>query len=444
MKLTKNTTNIKTFLILFLLLSSFMISVHTETSKAKKFQKKLLLKKNNSENNSLNLKNKGNLSRTKSKSKDFDMEKAMNIFEFILGMMTCLPVIDDYAEILEEFIENSDKCDKKKIIEAYKRGVEKRKEKTFASSIKTLDELENTKSHFVWKPTDETETIMKNLEKTNPKKACEAILTEQERQVKENKKYIEIYKGALIAAKELKENLYTIDEFIEKLPFAHLPTIFNSDSKNNYLNLKHFLKRTMFAHLELKSIDEFKLLVYRGKISWKKTIRDAVDFLSDNNKMAKLNLQELGFSGDDMKPDCSNLPTNALLEENKTTILDHFAGGWSALKFVGKCVLDSMPNQGLEFVKGQIIELLKELGMGFLKMLITVFATTTVNSVTFFSAKAIKILYWLVKAIYYIYKALSDESSKYKYWGKAVGSGIRLIYTAFMPTERRRLKLKKF
>jgi hypothetical protein len=50
----------------------------------------------------------------------------------------------------------------------------------------------------------------------------------------------------------------------------------------------------------------------------------------------------------------------------------------------------------------------------------------------------VKILWWLIKAGYYIYKAIDKEKTKYRYWGKAVGAGIRVIYIAFMPTERKK------
>jgi hypothetical protein len=364
------------------------------------------------------------------------MARAINIFDFILGMLTSLPVIDDYAEKLEKIVETSDKCKKEEIIKAYNAGVTTRKDEKFARSLKTLDQMENVNSQLPWKPSEESEITIKNLESTNPKKACEAILKEKQRQISDNKKFIDVYKGALIAALEIQKKRISVDEFVEKLPYAHF-SIFNSKIKDNYLNLKHFIKRTLFTNLNLTSITEFQLMVNNRQINWTDIINNAISYLKDNEKMAMMNLQELGFSGQE-EPDCSKLPNTDLLELHKTTVMDTFAGGWSALKFVGKCLINSLPNIGQDNIKGYLIDLVKELGIGFLKKLLIVFATTSTNALTFFSAKAVKILWWFIKAGYYIYKAIDEEKTKYRYWGKAVGAGIRVIYIAFMPTERKK------
>jgi len=351
-------------------------------------------------------------------------------------MLTSLPVIDDYAEMLEDLIDNSDKCKKEEIIEAYNSGVTRRKETRFATSLKTLDQMESVTSQLPWKPSKKSEITIENLESTNPKKACKAIVKEKQRQITDNKKFINIYKGALIAALEIQEKGMSVDEFVEKLPNPHF-TIFNSKTKNNYLNLKHFIKRTFLANLKLTSITEFQLKVNNMEINWTEIINNAVSFLNDNNEMAKMNLQELGFSGKD-EPNCSKLPNTALLEQHKTTVMDTFAGGWSALKYVGKCLINSLENIEQEYIKGYLKDLVKELGIGFLKKLLIVFASTSLNMLAFFSSKAVKILWWLIKAGYYIYKAIDKEKTKYRYWGKAVGAGIRVIYIAFMPTERKK------
>lgn len=436
MKLTKTTTA-KSFLLLFLLISSFLISIQTKTSKAIRTYKSLSQRLSKTSYTNTN-----NNNSKRSPKKEDNIEKAINMFDFTLGILTCLPIIDDYAQMLEDFIENSDKCDKAEIIGAYRAGVEKRKDARFLAAITTLDNTDSLKSKLPWRPSEEMEETIHLLEATNPKKACEAILAEQARQRNENKKYLKIYEGALVAAKDIKSKNMSFDEFVKKLPFAYF-SIFNSENKNNYLNLKHYFKRTIFAHLKLKSIEELKVLVANGEVNWPQAIDDAIEFLSDNNKMAKLNLQEMGFGEDEKKPNCSKLPSDTNYQENKTTILDRFAGGWGALKYVGKCVIESLPNHGYEFLKDKLMDILKDLGIQFLEKLVMIFGSVLTNMLTFFALKAVKILWWVIKAVYYVYKAIDKEEGKYKYWGKAVGAGIRVIYIAFMPTERRRLKLRK-
>lgn len=424
MKLIRTYT--KPFIILFLLISSFLISIHTETSKSRKFNKSL---------NHRITKNKSN--------KEDSIEKGINMFDFVLGILTCLPVIDDYVSYIEDIIDNSDKCDKSEIVIQYRLGVEQRKDANFAKTLQTLDDMDTTKLHFAWKPSEEMEEKIDTLEASNPKKACKAIVAEKERQIKENKKYLKLYEGALIAAKEIKSNNLSFENFLKHLPNPHL-NFLNNKSQNHYLNLKHYFKKTIFSHLKLKSIEELKPIISNGEISWEDTIDDTIEFLRDNNKMAKLNLQELGFSGEDKHPNCSKLPSNTLLQDNKTTILDRFAGGWSAIKYIGTCILKSLPNHGKEYLKSRIIDLLAHMGLEFLKKLIAVFGSVVLNILTLFAFKALKILWWVIKAIYYLYKAIFGDETKFRYWGKAVGSGIRVIYIAFMPTERRRFKLKKF
>jgi len=369
------------------------------------------------------------------KDGDNAMEKSINTFNFVLGILTCLPGIDEYAEKIEDILDNTDKCEKEDIIEAYKKGIEIRQEKRFAAAITTLDNLESTKKELPWRPTKENDEKIKNLEASNPKKACQAILAEKERQKKENNKYIEVYAGALKAAKKIRETNMSFDQFLKKLPSFRL-----FRSSNKYLNLKRYFKRVIFSNLKLKTIYDLKPKIDRGEENWKDLINEAIFILSSNEEMAKHNLLQLSDDKQE-KPDCSKLPTDTVFKNNKVTILDKFAGGWSALKFIGKCVLESLPNIGYEYLKDHLLDLLKEIGIEFLKKLLTVFGTVITNMLTFFAAKAFKILWWIIKAVYYIYKAINEEGEKYKYWGKAVGSGIRIIYIAFMPTERRRFKL---
>jgi len=244
----------------------------------------------------------------------------------------------------------------------------------------------------------------------------------------------------LVAAKQIREDIITFTEFKNILPRF---SAFANTKEKNYLNLKHYFKRTIFESFKMKSIDELGVKIRKGEISWMETIENAILFLSDNEARAKLNLKELN-SEDQKKPDCSKLPSDLIYENNKPTILDHFAGGWASLKFIGKCMLESLPDLGNEYLKSVLEDFLKDIGNEFLKNLVVIFGSVVTNILGFFALKAVKILWWVIKAIYYIYKALNTEGSEspYKYWGKAVGSGIRIVYTAFMPTERK--KLRKF
>lgn len=352
-----------------------------------------------------------------------------------------MPGIDEYAEKIEEIIENNEKCDKEEILNAYKEGVQARKDKNLLAKIKTFDLIDQTKKQLVWTASKETHETINKLQASNPKKACEAILAEKERQIKENTKYMKIYEGALVAAKDIQKNKITFDQFLKKLPFEKFG-IFNSKEKDNYLNLKHYFKKVIFDHFKLKTIEDLKPKIDSGALNWQDTISDAIFILSSNEEMAKHNLMQMETEKD-KKPDCSNLPTDTIYEENKTSILDKFAGGWTALKYIGTCVIESLPNQGYEYLKEHITDIIKDIAKDFLMKLLIIFGSMVTNILTFFALKAVKILWWVIKAIYCIYKAINTKDEKYKYWGKAVGSGIRIIYIALMPQEKRRFKLMK-
>lgn len=433
MKFIRTTT--KAYLILLIVISSFLISIHTETKTARNRNRSFnqrVTRNNSSKKNS----------KSKKANRDDSMEKGIKIFDFTLGLLTCLPGIDEYAEKIEELLERSDKCDKAEIIKAYKEGVKKRIDSKIAAEVTTVDRLQQTKEKLPWRPTPETEEKIAKLEATNPKKACQAILAEKERQIKENNKYAKVYEGALVAAKEIKKKNISFEEFLKKLPYPKFGFL-NSKEQDNYLNLKHYFKKVIFDHHKLKSIEDLKPKIDSGAVNWEDTINDAIFILSSNEEMAKHNLLQLEFDKE-KKPDCSKLPTDKQYENNKATILDKFAGGWSAIKYIGQCVIESLPNHGYEHLQDAIKDIIKDIGESLLKKLLTVFGSVVTNILSFFALKAVKILWWVIKAIYYVYKAIdSEESEKYKFWGKAVGSGIRVIYIAFMPTEKRRFKLKK-
>ena len=359
------------------------------------------------------------------------MENGVKIFDFTLGILTCLPGIDEFAEKIEKILENNDACDKADIIKAYNEGIQKRKDKKFNESLPTLDKLNDPKIKLPWRESLEDQDKIENLDATNTKKACQAIV-----EFKEYTKYKTVYKGALVAAKEIQAENISFDVFLDRLPTTSHFSILNTKRKDNYLNLNHFLKNILFDKLIVTSIDELKPKIKSGTINWKETIDNAVLFLSENEQMANQKLLELNIEKN-KKPDCSKLPSDKVYEDNKVTILDKFAGGWSSLKYIGKCVIESLPNQGYEHLKDRITNLLKDIGLEFLKKLLIVFGTVVSNILTFFAIKAFKILWWIIKAVYYIFKAITEKEEKFKFWGKAVGSGIRIIYIAFMPSERR-------
>jgi len=423
-------TSTKSYLILLILISSFLISIHTETKTAR-IRSRVLHRSPLQRAHPV-----GRNSNTKLDEDDSE-DMAPKIFDFTLGLLTCLPVIGDIAEKIEEYIENGE-CDRTEIMNAYKAGIQKRKDTAFAEELDTLDKLDNVKANLPWRASATTGDKIDKLEATNPKKACQAIIAEKERQTKENNKYANIYKGALEAAKEIKETKVSFDQFVKILPRTSF-SITHTDKEKKYLNLKHYFKKVIFDHLKLKAIEQLRPLIVSKKISWQETINNAILILSSNEEMAKHNLLQLELT-DKEKPDCSKLPTDLVYENKKPTILDKMAGGWAALKYIGKCAVESLPSVGFEYMKQEIEDLMKDIGLEILKRLLSVFGSVVTNILGFFALKAVKVLWWVIKAIYYIYKAINETEKNYKYWGKAVGSGIRIIYIAFMPTERRRMK----
>ena len=89
MKFIRLTT--KAYLFLFILISSFLISIHTETKISrtnKRRSNKKILRSNIT---------KRNLKHKIAQKDDDTMENGVKIFDFTLGILTCLPGIDEFA-----------------------------------------------------------------------------------------------------------------------------------------------------------------------------------------------------------------------------------------------------------------------------------------------------------------------------------------------------------
>lgn len=430
------------YLVLFMLISSFIIQIHTETT--------LIRSLNSRFNSRLLRKNYSKRGKSPSKREGEDDSLPIKVFDFILGLLSSLPIIDDFVEKIEGLFDNSEECQKEKLIEAFEEGVAARKNNLLHQAVIAEDGIFRLKNSLVWKPTHEYDIQIHNLESSNPKAACKLIVQEFQRQKEENEKFRDSYKRALAAANQIIRDKISYDDFVKKLPLTNL-SIMNTNLEQNYVDLKHFLKRILLNDYKLDSIKKLKPFLESKEIIWEEAIKTSIDLLYENFLMAEKNLADLNKENPDTKI-CKHLPDNDSYRENKPTFMDNLAGGWNAIKYVGKCFLESLPNHALEYGKDQtkdlIKDFLKELGEQFLNNLVVIFGSTVTNILGFFASKAVKILWWLAKTFYYIYKAIDGkpgDGSIWRWWGKAAGGAIRLIYIAFMPTERRKLKkIKKY
>lgn len=428
---------LKSYLVLFMLISSFLIQIHTETTLIRSLNRKF--------NTEIERKNSSKRSAKPTKKEGEDDPLAIKVFDFTLGLLSCIPVIDEYVEKVKEALDNSDKCSKDELIQAYRDGVAARQEATLQAALNTENKVATIKNALVWKPPQEYDLNISSLEANNPRKACKTIVKELNRQMTTNIEFRDKYKRAYAAAIEVDREGIGYDDFVKSLPKTNM-SVFHNEKEKNLNDLKRFLKYFILETYKIKKIKQLKPKIDSGEVNWREIISTTVSLLTTNTLQAELNIKHLNQA--DVKGlNCGDLPVDNQYENAKPTFMDKLAGGWNAIKYSGKCLLESLPNHGIEHAKGYITEFLTEIGTGFLKNLLATFASSVVNLLAFFAAKAIKLLWWVCKIIYFVYKAIKGEEGEgsiWTWWGKAVGGAIRLIYIAFMPTERRRFKkLKK-
>lgn len=154
----------------------------------------------------------------------------------------------------------------------------------------------------------------------------------------------------------------------------------------------------------------------------------------DNQKAAEKNMKLLENSNLE-KIDCSEFPDNEIYEQNKKSTLDYIADGWAVIKFIGVNCFEGLSKKGGEFeaLKKRIFEFLPVLTEEFLSNMITVFSSFVPKIISFFVEKGLSLIWWIVKVLYYIYKAINSnvDESAFDYWGKAVGGSIRIIYSSW-------------
>lgn len=224
----------KCFYLILLLLSSFIIQNYTKTAvnlgKRTKFQLKLTKYKARSVNKAVVQSNSG-----VQLSND-------NIIEFILGLLSNLPIFGGLASTIQKLLEENVHCKKDDLIQAYEDAVKVRQEKYLNFVSETKDQMDKINKYLPWRPINKVEYV-KNLSSKNPKEACETIVNEKERQIKENQKYELAYDEALKAAIYIKYNKISPITFKNALPKTGY---LNTDKEKMFRNLKHFFKRFLF------------------------------------------------------------------------------------------------------------------------------------------------------------------------------------------------------
>ena len=425
-------STIKCYLILFMLVSSTFISIHSESLYRKATKKAFLSHKSKSSTNAKSFKKFSTIRWHHEES------IAIKIYEFTMGMLSTLPVFDEHVEKIEEILQKNDKCSKEEIVKAYDEGVSKRMEGRFLKAAEEGSQLDLLKSNMPWRPSNSNISKMEQAQNSNPKLTCELIVQEHERQMKEITGFRTSFRGARHAAARIRRDKISFEKFKDSLP-GFFGSLTASDKENDNADLVKYLSENF---LGVKDIDEIETMVKNKKIIWLDTINDVYKILKENHMSAQESLKQLEGT-DHTKIDCSQLPEDKIYEKNNVMILDRMAGGWSALKYMGKCVLESLPNQAMEAFKEHVTEFIKSLTEDFLIKIVSIFSSMITKIISLFYEKALSLVWWAMKVIYYVYKGINPDEgeSALNFWGKAAGGSIRLVYIAFSPVGTRRRKL---
>jgi len=167
---------------------------------------------------------------------------------------------------------------------------------------------------------------------------------------------------------------------------------------------------------------------YIAKLAEIKAIIDEANIAEGSRKKTLLDSKKTE------QPDCSKLPKGAITTANKATFIQKAKAGWDTFKKA----LDCLKSQAsVAYLLAKITEIV-------IDYLIEIFA-----GVLGLAVKAMKIIYYSVKASYYVFKALElkDKTEEEKinersgFWGKAVGCAIRIVLILLhVPDAKRKMR----
>ena len=248
--------------------------------------------------------------------KERSFEKVIN---FILGMMQQIPIFTPFGVILQGVIDNVDKpeCSKQRLMdEFYMPRV------TSEMKQKAAKEL---MSDFLTDLGDGED--LEDLDWSNPRETCRKVKKLHEEKLDHITSTVKNSHTLLEFAKKVLKNEETFEEFEEAIG-GFLRQIFHL----NRAKLLNFMRDINFDGDSQKMRN-----TYKDYARWRKDLKKVVNMLEDSKKAAEIMLLSF-LQGEDANLDCSELPRTNMFETELLPFSEQFIGALYTLKQVALCL----------------------------------------------------------------------------------------------------------
>lgn len=366
-------------------------------------------------------------------------DEEINFLWYVLGFMSCMPYIGGIVFAVETLLDANETCKVKEAVVAYKDGIKEKHNKP----LKTLTNLESIQKSLVWEDDDI------EIDKNNLFGSCVKIVKARKYQYDENLKYKQKYSLAYKAISKVKKENISFEQFYDQSKW-HL---FNWGVDKEMRSLKQYFKDVFSEKTKsLKSVDSIKDELENN---WEDTINLHYDILRQNVEQAELNINSLTLKKEN-NVDCKLLKDSKKIkelsesyEESKPTFLEKLAGGWGVLKYFGGCLtrrnLAKTNGKKMKLFDKFITFLEQSVNVWSLAAVLSIFASTLANAMGLLILKGLKIAFWSLRSLYALIKAHREDKKATKipklvnrFWGIAVGSALRAVYSGLAPWEKKK------
>jgi hypothetical protein len=389
---------IKKFLfILYLIISSNMISVKSKIEYSKNFDNFL---------NGIQVPDTGNLLFLDDPIEDGNQNpqqgsKAIQkLLNFIVGMMAMIPGYRDKGILFASLIDLNDKpeCTHQAFQQKFQ-SVRVSQELIQMARVQETDKL----IEDIINDLGHSEEV-RSIDWSNPREACKNVLKLQKEKYSDIKKHLEHTEKLSEFALKVYHNNETFAEFYSKIGTG-LTTLFHKDR----IKLKDFILK-----LNFNGDNEKMMITYRDYKKWREDLVQLIDILIESENAAR-QIEEDLLDLKEHLPDCSILPISNELPHEVTNFISTFIGGILVMKQVAIClgIHTMIFVTVLSFGITQLVKIVALLfGLIF--------------------ARILQFAVLIAQVGYYLYKGkATDENSylkqKYRYYGHAAGALFNMI-----------------
>ena len=417
--------NEKSIFILFLIISSNILSINSNIKYNSKISESLIYVEDSERNDNSNISEEFPFTQYKKEDRFSESQDSSNdslnismmdrddniipyqitirdkqftkVYNFILGMIKQIPQFSKYDSKLQASINNPSKpeCSKEKLIEEFDkpRITAAMKNKAIHDSLKDML-IELGDSDYV-----------KDLDWTNPREACKIVKMLQREKLREARKSSKKSETLFDFAIDIIKKDETFER-IEEISFGFLQQLFGM-KKSKLLNL--------IRDLNFNGDNEIMRRTYKNYARWKNDLGQVVNVILKESKEAVDTIKNSILEMHDNGISCDELPETNQVKSEIWSFSEQFLGGLYTLKQVAVC-LEIDPLIFTFLLKFGIQEILN--------LISTIFG--------FYIGKILYFAYLLTQFTYFLYKGIRTNENtylkeKFEFFGRAAGVIFNII-----------------